>query len=155
MLLLYESGFGEYEPLLDDSTRFAAKAKAASVEVTLTVGEGMIHCYPLLAPLFPEAAQAGGKEGQGGRGKAASIPNIKFRKSNVCFTRIDSRSCDSPHIRQAMVAWLSASTSSGDNENESAPAFSAACLAFFAPGMGSTVSFSINQRRPTWLGLLE
>jgi len=49
---------GEYETLLDDSTRFAAKAEAAGVEVSLRIGEGMIHCYPLLAPLFPEATQA-------------------------------------------------------------------------------------------------
>jgi acetyl esterase/lipase len=49
---------GEYDTLLDDSTRFAEKAKAAGVDVTLRVGEGMIHCYPLLAPLFPEATQA-------------------------------------------------------------------------------------------------
>jgi monoterpene epsilon-lactone hydrolase len=54
-LLIY---VGEYETLLDDSTRFAAKAKEAGVDVTLRVGEGMIHCYPLLAPLFPEATQA-------------------------------------------------------------------------------------------------
>lgn len=49
---------GEYETMLDDSTRFAEKAKAAGVDVTLRVGEGMVHCYPLLAPLFPEATQA-------------------------------------------------------------------------------------------------
>jgi acetyl esterase/lipase len=49
---------GEYETLLDDSTRFAAKAKAAGVDVTLRVGEKMIHCFPLLAPMFPEASQA-------------------------------------------------------------------------------------------------
>jgi acetyl esterase/lipase len=48
---------GSYEGMLDDSTRFAAKAKAAGVDVTLTVGEKMIHCYPLLAPMFPEATQ--------------------------------------------------------------------------------------------------
>jgi monoterpene epsilon-lactone hydrolase len=54
-LLIY---VGEYETLLDDSTRFAAKAEAAGVEVTLRVGEGMVHCYPLMAPLFPEATQA-------------------------------------------------------------------------------------------------
>ena len=54
-LLIY---VGEYETLLDDSTRFSAKAKEAGVDVTLRVGEGMIHCYPLLAPLFPEATQA-------------------------------------------------------------------------------------------------
>lgn len=49
---------GEYETMLDDSTRFAAKAEAAGVDITLRVGEGMIHCYPLLAPFFPEATQA-------------------------------------------------------------------------------------------------
>jgi acetyl esterase/lipase len=48
---------GEYETLLDDSTRFAAKAKDAGVDVTLRVGEKMVHCYPLMAPLFPEATQ--------------------------------------------------------------------------------------------------
>ncbi len=54
-LLIY---VGEYETLLDNSTRFAAKAEAAGVEVILRVGEGMFHCYPLMAPLFPEATQA-------------------------------------------------------------------------------------------------
>lgn len=49
---------GTYETMLDDSTRIAEKARAAGVDVTLVVGEGMIHCYPLLAPLFPEATQA-------------------------------------------------------------------------------------------------
>lgn len=54
-LLIYA---GEDETLRDDSIRFAAKAKAAGVEVTLRVGEGMFHCYPAMAPLFPEASQA-------------------------------------------------------------------------------------------------
>lgn len=49
---------GTNETLLDDSTRFAAKAEAAQVDVTLLVGKDMIHVYPLLAPLFPEATQA-------------------------------------------------------------------------------------------------
>jgi len=54
-LLIYA---GEDETLCDDAIRFAAKAKAAGVNVTLRVGEGMFHCYPAMAPLFPEAAQA-------------------------------------------------------------------------------------------------
>lgn len=54
-LLIY---VGDYEVLLDDSTRFAAKAKDAGVDVTLRVGEGLFHCYPVCAPLFPEATQA-------------------------------------------------------------------------------------------------
>jgi acetyl esterase/lipase len=49
---------GEYETMLDDSTRFALKAKAAGVDTTLFVGKKMIHCYPLMAPMFPEATQA-------------------------------------------------------------------------------------------------
>lgn len=49
---------GDTETLLDDSTRFAAKAAAAGVQVTLRVGKGMVHCYPVLAPMFPEATEA-------------------------------------------------------------------------------------------------
>lgn len=49
---------GEYDTLLSDSTRFAEKAHEAGVDLTLRVGKGMVHCYPLLAPLFPEATQA-------------------------------------------------------------------------------------------------
>jgi acetyl esterase/lipase len=54
-LLIYVGGD---ELLLDDSTRFAEKAERAGVEVTLRVGEGLFHCYPVCAPLFPEAKQA-------------------------------------------------------------------------------------------------
>jgi len=54
-LLIYA---GEDETLCDDSVRFAAKAKDAGVNVTLRVGKGMFHCYPAMAPLFPEATQA-------------------------------------------------------------------------------------------------
>ena len=49
---------GDHEILLDDSRRFAEKAKAAGVDITLRVWEGMVHCFPLLAPMFPEATQA-------------------------------------------------------------------------------------------------
>jgi acetyl esterase/lipase len=44
--------------MLDDSIRFAEKAKAEGVEVTLRVWEEMVHCFPLMVPLFPEATQA-------------------------------------------------------------------------------------------------
>jgi len=54
-MLIYVGGD---ELLLDDSIRFAEKAKAAGIDVTLKVGEGMFHCYPACAPLFPEASQA-------------------------------------------------------------------------------------------------
>lgn len=49
---------GSYETLLDDSTLFAVKAQAAGVDTTLVVGEKMVHYYPLMALVFPEAAQA-------------------------------------------------------------------------------------------------
>lgn len=54
-LLIY---VGEDESMLDDSVRFAEKARAAGVEVRLHVGPGMVHCYPALSPLFPEATAA-------------------------------------------------------------------------------------------------
>jgi acetyl esterase/lipase len=44
--------------MLDDSLRFAEKAKLAGVDVHLKVGEEMVHCFPLMAPLFPEATEA-------------------------------------------------------------------------------------------------
>ena len=49
---------GDYDTMLDDSTRFAAKAKEAGVDITLVVAPKMVHCYPLMAPMFPEATQA-------------------------------------------------------------------------------------------------
>lgn len=49
---------GDDETLRDDSIRFAEKAKAAGVEVTLKVEKGMVHCYPLLPPFIPESRQA-------------------------------------------------------------------------------------------------
>ena len=49
---------GDHEILLDDSISFAQKAKDAGVDVTLHVWDGMVHCFPLLAPMFPEATRA-------------------------------------------------------------------------------------------------
>lgn len=49
---------GNDELLRDDAVRYAEKAKAAGVDVTLRVGEGMFHCYPVCAPMFPEATEA-------------------------------------------------------------------------------------------------
>jgi len=31
---------------------------SAGVDITFRAGTGMVHCYPLLAPMFPEATQA-------------------------------------------------------------------------------------------------
>jgi len=49
---------GDHEILLDDARRFAEKARSAGVDITLHVWEGMVHCFPLFAPMFPEATQA-------------------------------------------------------------------------------------------------
>jgi epsilon-lactone hydrolase len=49
---------GDEEGGLDDSVRFAEKAKAAGVEVRLIIGKGQVHCYPLLPDFIPESRQA-------------------------------------------------------------------------------------------------
>ncbi len=49
---------GEREVMRDDAVQFADKAATAGVDVTLRVGTGMVHCYPVLSPLFPEATAA-------------------------------------------------------------------------------------------------
>jgi acetyl esterase/lipase len=49
---------GTAERLLDDSTRFAARARAAGVRVDLETWDDMIHVWHAFAPLLPEAEQA-------------------------------------------------------------------------------------------------
>lgn len=49
---------GEDDELHDDGERFAEKARASGVDVTFVSGRNMVHCYPLLAPMFPEATEA-------------------------------------------------------------------------------------------------
>lgn len=49
---------GTDDELYEDGEKFAIKAKAAGVEVIFRKGEGQVHCYPLLAPMFPEATEA-------------------------------------------------------------------------------------------------
>jgi acetyl esterase/lipase len=49
---------GDIEVLLDDSTRFAAKAKAAGVDTTLEVWPHMPHVWHLFGGFLPEADQA-------------------------------------------------------------------------------------------------
>jgi monoterpene epsilon-lactone hydrolase len=48
---------GTADVLLSDSERLAAAASEAGVDVTLKVGEGLPHVYPIMAGT-PEAAQA-------------------------------------------------------------------------------------------------
>jgi len=49
---------GEADELFDDGKSFYQKAKAAGVQAHFREGAGMVHCYPLLAPMFPEATEA-------------------------------------------------------------------------------------------------
>ncbi len=49
---------GTDDELYDDGKNFYLKAKAAGADVRFRSGEGMVHCYPLLAPMFPEASEA-------------------------------------------------------------------------------------------------
>jgi len=49
---------GTAETLLDDSTRFAERARAAGVDVTLDVWDDMIHVWHAFAMLLPEGRAA-------------------------------------------------------------------------------------------------
>ncbi len=49
---------GTAEILLDDSTRFAERAHAAGVDVTLDIWDDMVHVWHAFAFLLPEARQA-------------------------------------------------------------------------------------------------
>lgn len=49
---------GDYEILLDDSTRLADKARCAGVDVTLRVWDGMWHVFQALAARIPEARRS-------------------------------------------------------------------------------------------------
>ena len=49
---------GDAEVILDDSTRFAAKARAAGVDVTLEVWDQMPHVWHAFVGLLPESGQA-------------------------------------------------------------------------------------------------
>ena len=49
---------GTWETLLDDSTRFADRARVAGVEVDLQVWDEMIHIWPYFADIIPEGKEA-------------------------------------------------------------------------------------------------
>jgi monoterpene epsilon-lactone hydrolase len=54
--MLIQTGMDEV--LLSDSTRLAERARAAGVDVTLDLADGMWHVYPAFARLVPEATDA-------------------------------------------------------------------------------------------------
>ena len=49
---------GTHEIHLDDCVNVAKKAEEHGVEVTLSKWENMVHAFPIMSPLFPEAKQA-------------------------------------------------------------------------------------------------
>lgn len=49
---------GEDDELFEDGERFYLKAKQAGNDIIFRAGKGMIHCYPLVAPMFKEATEA-------------------------------------------------------------------------------------------------
>lgn len=49
---------GDAEVILDDSTRFAAKALARGSPVTIEVWPRMVHCWPIFADVLPEGRAA-------------------------------------------------------------------------------------------------
>ncbi|MBX3009621.1 MAG: alpha/beta hydrolase [Melioribacteraceae bacterium] len=49
---------GEDDELYEDGEKFYLKAKQAGNDIIFIAGKGMIHCYPLLAPMFKEATEA-------------------------------------------------------------------------------------------------
>ena len=55
---------GTVEILLDDSVRFAERAKVAGVNVTLDVWQDMIHVFAIFAALTPEGRQGVNRIGE-------------------------------------------------------------------------------------------
>ncbi|MEO8458098.1 MAG: alpha/beta hydrolase [Chloroflexota bacterium] len=55
---------GDHEVLLSDATRYAEKAQAAGVDVTIEVFDEMIHVFQIFAGMLPEAQQAIDKIGE-------------------------------------------------------------------------------------------
>lgn len=49
---------GVDDELFEDGEKFYLNAKAGGVDVTFRKGDGMVHCYPLFAPMFKEATEA-------------------------------------------------------------------------------------------------
>jgi len=49
---------GVDDELFEDGEKFYLKAKRAGIDISFRPGIGMVHCYPLLAPMFKEATIA-------------------------------------------------------------------------------------------------
>jgi acetyl esterase/lipase len=66
---------GDHEVLLSDSTRFAEKAEAAGVDVTLKVWDEMIHVFQFF-PMLPEGQQAIAEIGEWVKSKIATKAGV-------------------------------------------------------------------------------
>jgi epsilon-lactone hydrolase len=49
---------GGDDELFDDGRMFVERAQASGTQATFRAGPGMIHCYPVLSPMFREAREA-------------------------------------------------------------------------------------------------
>ena len=49
---------GVDDELYEDGEKFYLKAKGSGVNIHFRAGRGMLHCYPVFAPLFKEAREA-------------------------------------------------------------------------------------------------
>ncbi len=49
---------GTRENIHDEAVALMVKAEQAGVEVHRQIGQGMMHCYPAMAPILPEAVEA-------------------------------------------------------------------------------------------------
>ena len=49
---------GTHEVHYDDAMNFGEKAKKAGVDVKMSIWKNMIHAFPIMSPLFPEAKKA-------------------------------------------------------------------------------------------------
>jgi acetyl esterase/lipase len=75
---------GEDDELFDEAENFARRALSAGVQVTFRAGKGMIHCYPLLSPLFPEAVAAMNEIAAFAKEKLGAAGSGAFRGLRAC-----------------------------------------------------------------------
>jgi len=73
---------GTYEIHLDDCVNVAKKAKKQGVPVTLRTWPGMVHAFPIMSPLFPEAKLALSDICAFARKHVTQIPELSARKSS-------------------------------------------------------------------------
>jgi epsilon-lactone hydrolase len=68
---------GGREALLDDSVRFAERARAAGVDVTLEVLDGVIHIWQYFGPDLPETCDSEARAGAFLRARLHETPRSK------------------------------------------------------------------------------